>query len=462
MTRLRLASSGSIRQRLILQLLVLVAVLSWVLYLSVRTVAGSAVETTQDAILGSATIAIAEELRGGDDGVAIDIPYTAFSMLGATGEDRVFYRILVDGATVTGYEDLPLSDEPLGGLTPKFYTRSYQSDTVRIAAVERSVIVGSKPVRVEVIVAQTRSAQDAIVAQMANRAAALGLGFFAVAALLSLLTARSVLQPVKNLAEAVGRRGPQDLRPVERPVPSELAPLVAALNQFIARLSGALFRTETFITEAAHHIRTPLATLRAQAEIALRQSQDEAARAAIRGMIRSVDDSARSVGQLLDHAAVVYRTDQRTDEEIDLAALTRDMVAAFGPAADLREISFDLSLPDQPVTMTADRLLLESAIRNLLDNAVKYSALEGLISVSLLVEGGEARLSVRDRGRGLSGARSAALTGRFRRGTNVADVIGSGLGLTIVREVATAHGGEFKLTEREGGGACADLSLPLA
>jgi two-component system sensor histidine kinase TctE len=465
MKRLWFASSGSIRQRLILQLLVLVAVLSWVLYLSVKTVAGSAVETTQDAILGSATIAIAEELRGGEDGVDVDIPYTAFSMLGATGEDRVFYRIIIDGATVTGYDDLPLAEEPLGGLSPVFYTRNYQSETVRIAAVERSVLVGNRPARVEVIVGQTRSAQDAIVAQMANRAAALGLGFFAIAAVLSLLTARSVLQPVRNLTEAVGRRGPQDLRPVERPVPSELAPLVTALNQFIARLSGALTRTETFIAEAAHHIRTPLATLRAQAEITLRQSPDEATRASLRAMIRSVDDSARSVGQLLDHAAVVYRTDQRTEEEIDLVALTRDIVAAFGPAADLRDIGFDLSLPEAPIVMTADRLLLESAIRNLLDNAVKYSALEGRISVGLALEGeggaGLVRLKVCDRGRGLSGTRSSTLTGRFRRGSNVADVVGSGLGLTIVREVAIAHGGDFRLTERDGGGACADLSLPL-
>lgn len=465
MIRPKSDSSGSIRQRLILQLLVLVAVLSWMLYLSVKTVAGAAVETTQDAILGSATIAIAEELRGGEDGVAVDIPYTAFSMLGATGEDRVFYRIAIDGTTVTGYEDLPLPEGPFGGLAPVFYTRSYQGDSVRIAAVERSVLVGSRPARVEVIVAQTRSAQDAIVALTANRAAALGLGFFAISALLSLLTARSVLRPVRNLTEAVGRRGPQDLRPVERPVPSELLPLVTALNQFIARLSGALFRTETFIAEAAHHIRTPLATLRAQAEIALRQSPDEETRMTLRSMIRSVDDSARSVGQLLDHAAVVYRTDQRTEEAIDLAALTRDVVAAFGPAAELRDIEFDLSLPNGPVVLTADRLLIESAIRNLIDNAVKYSALEGRIEVALGLENADgqrlARLRVCDRGRGLSGARSSALTGRFRRGSNVSDVVGSGLGLTIVREVAVAHGGDFRLSEREGGGACADLSLPL-
>ena len=68
----------------------------------------------------------------------MDIPYTAFSMLGATGEDRVFYRIIIDGVTVTGYEDLPLAEEPLGGLSPVFYNRSYQSEAVRIAAVERS------------------------------------------------------------------------------------------------------------------------------------------------------------------------------------------------------------------------------------------------------------------------------------------------------------------------------------
>lgn len=455
-------TGGSIRRRLVVQLLSIAAVLSALLYLSVRSVAGTAVETTQDRILGAATIAIAEEMRGGEDGIYIDIPYNAFSMLGSIGEDRVFYRILLDEETVTGYPDLPMPEAAPEGLEPIYYTRPFQDTTVRIAAVERAILVGGRAVEVRILVAQTQSAKQSIVAQMANRAALLGLGFFGVAAAMSILSARSVLQPVNRLAEAVGRRGPQDLRPVVRRVPEELLPLVRSLNGFMGRLRAALTRTETFIAEAAHHIRTPLATLRTQAEVALRSSEDEPTRNRLRAMIRAVDDSARSASQLLDHAAVVYRTDQRTDEALDLVALTRGIAEGFGPAAEIRDIDIRLDLPGAPVPIVADRLLLESALRNLVDNAVKYSAPETSIEISLRQDGGRAVLKVADRGRGLSGASQSDLTERFRRGPNTADVVGSGLGLTIVRDVARAQNGQFDLTQREGGGVCAVLSLPLS
>jgi two-component system sensor histidine kinase TctE len=457
-----LPQAGSIRRRLIWQMLAVAAVLSALLYLSVRTVADAAVETTQDRILGAAVIAIAEELRGGRDGVEIDIPYAAFSMLGAVGNDRIFYRILVNGETVTGYDDLPLSNAPAQGLTPQFYSRSFRGEEVRIAAVERAVLVDRRPVAVWVLVAHTQTARAATVASLANRAALLGLGFFVVAALLSLVTAGSVMRPVRLLAQAVARRGPQDLRAVEHPVPTELVPLVASLNDFIARLSAALARTETFIAEAAHHIRTPLATLRARSEIALQQSADEPTRAALRTVIRAADDSARSAGQLLDHAAVIYRSDQRADETIELGRLVADVSEAMRPAAELRDIALKLAPGSVPARIVADRLLVENAIRNLLDNAIKYSEPDGVVEIGLEAKGGQAVLSFRDRGRGLAGASEAGLSRRFRRGSNVEDVVGSGLGLTIVREVARAHGGAFTLREREGGGACAELSLPLA
>lgn len=453
--------AGSIRRQLVLQLLAVAALLSGLLYLSVRSVADTAVETTQDSILGAATLAIAEELRGGPDGIEIDIPYSAFSMLGAVGDDRIFYRIVVNGDTVTGYDDLPAPQSAAMGLDPVFYSQSYQGAQVRIAAAERSVLVDGRQVSVLVLVAQTRVSKEQIVASLANRATLLGLGFFILAALLSIVTARSVLQPLNRLAEAVGRRGPQDLRPVTHPVPTEIGPLMEALNGFIARLSGALSRTETFIAEAAHYIRTPLATLRAQSEIALRQTSDPATRDSLRTIIRSADDTARSAAQLLDHAAVIYRTDQRTEEAIDLGQLTADVADSYRPTAELRDIAIALDLPDISVELFADRLLVESAIRNLLDNAVKYSDPETQVDISLSVEGRTARLRFADRGRGLAGASDRQLAGRFRRGPNVEDVVGSGLGLTIVREVARAHGGAFSLNQRSGGGACAILSLPL-
>ncbi|MFT5744093.1 MAG: two-component system sensor histidine kinase TctE [Paracoccaceae bacterium] len=456
------ATSPSIRQRLVLQLVVVAALLSGLLYLSVRTVADAAVETTQDSILGAATTTIADELRGGEDGIEVDIPYTAFSMLGAIGQDRVFYRIMVGDQTVTGYDDLPAPDGTASGLEPRYYSRPFRDVDLRIAAVSRTVLVQGRAVEAVIIVGQTRQGQAAIVANMANRAAALGLGFFVVATLLSILTAGTVLRPINRLAEAVGRRGPQDLRPIHRDAPRELAPFVTALNGFITRLGGALSRTETFIAEAAHHIRTPLATVRAQAEIALRQTNDDATRTALRSVVRAVDASARSAGQLLDHATVVYRTDQRTDERLDLGALTRNIARAFEPTADLREIVIALDVPVDPVQVTGDRLLLESALRNLVDNAIKYADPETQVDIALKLDSGRAEILVCDRGRGLSGVQAQALTKRFQRGENVGDVVGSGLGLTIVNEVAQAAGGSFDIVNRKGGGACATLQLPLS
>jgi len=451
----------SIRRRLVLQLLIVAAVLAVLLYFSIRTVADDAVETTQDSILGAATMAIADQLRGADEGVEIDIPYSAFSMLSSISQDRVFYRIVVGGETITGYPDLPDPPQGTSLLSPVYFSSPFRDTDVRIAAVERAVLVERSSVPVLVMVAQTRQGQAAIVASMANRAAALGLGFFAVAAILSLLTASSVLKPLHRLAGSVGRRGPQDLRPVTGSTPAELVPFVLSLNGFISRLRAALTRTETFIAEAAHHIRTPLSTVRAQAEIALRQTDDAETRATLHKMIRAVEDSARSASQLLDHATVVYRTDQRDDARIDLRTLVQDVARMSDPTADLRDITLDVTVPDIAVEIQGDRLLIESALRNLVDNSIKYTLADGLIGIALTVESGRADIIVTDTGRGLSGATAKELTERFRRGANVADVVGSGLGLTIVAEVAAAHDGAFTLADRKGGGACARLSLPL-
>ena len=446
-----------------LQLLALAAVLAILLYIIVRTVAGDAARETLDGVLGAATLAIADELRGGDGGLTIDLPHEAFAILGSISEDRIFYRILTAGGTLTGYDDLPPPDAAdVAGLSqPYFYTLPYRDTEVRIAALRRTVLVQDRPMPVTVMVAQTRSGQEAVAAQVANRAAALGLGVFVLAAVLSLITTSSALRPIDRLAEAVGRRGPRDLRAVDHPAPAELLPLVLALNGFIARLRAALSRTETFITEAAHHIRTPLATVRARAEIALRRAETEEARETLRAVIRAVEESARSASQLLDHATVVYRTDRQARAPVDLPALLTGIELSFGPTAELKDLTLITEAEALP-PIPGDRLLIEAALRNLVDNAVKYSPPESEITLALSREADMACISVRDRGRGLSGSDQSSLTRRFGRGENVGDIVGSGLGLTIVEEVAVAHGGLFSIEEREGGGTCAALYLPLA
>lgn len=452
--------NGSLRAKLVVQLLGVAAVLAVALYFTVRSTADRAAEAAQDAILGAATTSIAEQLRATDDAIEVDLAYATFSMLGAMGQDRLFYRIDIAGETVTGYGDLPRPEVMPASLAPAFYTSPYLDTELRIAAVARSIVVGKGPVPVLVLIGQTRQGQAAIADSLANRAALIGVGFFVLAVPLSLLSAGSVFNPINRLAEAVGRRGPRDLRPVRHPTPRELAPLVAALNGFVARLRGALSQTETFIAEAAHHIRTPLSTVRTEAEIALRQSDDEATRVRLRSMIRGVEASARSASQLLDHAMVLYRSDQLESVEVDLSAVVRNVARAFEPTAELREVSLVVVGGDLPMLTRGDPLLIESALRNLVDNAIKYSGPETVVRIALSREHGMVRVTVADQGRGLSGAGLAELAQRFTRGGNVGEVVGSGLGLTIVTEVVQALGGQFDLQELETGGTCASLSLP--
>ena len=452
----------SLRRRLIVQLIVLSAVLAVALYFAVRLAADRASQATLDGLLGAATSTIAEELRSVEGGAELDLSPGTFSMLGAMGEERIFHRIDINALPVTGYGDLPLPPETPTALDPVFYDAHYRDADLRLVAVARSLIIENRATPVLVIVGQTRDGQRAIAQVLANRAALIGLGVFLIAVPLSLIGARALFRPIGRLAEAVGRRGGHDLRPVRHPAPAELMPLVEQLNAFIARLRLTLSQTETFIAEAAHHIRTPLATLRSEAEMALRQAGDEPTRIRLRGMIRATEESARSANQLLDHATVLFRADQRALDRVELGGMVAALAERFRPTTDLKDMALSLSLPAQRLEVTGDAVLIEAALRNLIDNAVKYSPDESEVHIALEPAGQQARLTVRDQGRGLGGETLETLSQRFRRGANVGGVVGSGLGLTIVAETMATMGGRFELTEHEEGGTCATLWFPLS
>lgn len=449
--------AASLRQRLALQWVALALLLSLALFFAVRLTAERTSRAAADAVLNAALLAISDTIRAQDEGLEIDLPYASFSMLGAMGNERVFYRIALDGVPVTGYDDLPLPPDPDRAGT-QFYSAEYRDAGLRLAALSRTLLLDGRGQRLSVILGQTRYGQAAIARTTARNAAALGLGFLALALPLALWAAGAALRPVERLAEAVGRRGAHDLRPVRHPAPRELLPLVAALNGLIARLRATLSGAEKFILEAAHRIRTPLSLVRTEAEIALREAETEAARDRLRRMLRAIGESSRSANQILDHAMVLYRAERPEDGPFDLARLTAGVVAGFEAVAGMRDIDLRVSGLGAPVMMRGDARMVEVALRNLLDNAVKYSHSEAEVALALTVADGHARLEIRDHGRGLAGARIGT---RFQRGDNVGDVVGSGLGLTIVDEAARAHGGHFTLTPAPGGGTCACLSLPL-
>jgi len=451
---------GSIRRRLFFQLVGVAALLSLAFFLVVRVLAEQAAEGTQDDILSASATAIADSLHSEDRGVTLELPYSALSMLATINDDRVFYRVVANQETLTGYDDLPLPEALPRIGTPVFATFPYRGEPVRAVSVIRPVGPATDITEVIVTVAQTRAGLAAISRRITTTATGIGLGFFLLATVLSLWAANTALAPIARITGSVTRRGPKELRPVVADPPTELVPLVNALNSFMARLRASLYQTENFITEAAHRVRTPLATVRAQAEVTYRKLNKPEHKKAIREMIRAIDESARSAGQMLDHAMVTFRADSLTRDRLDLNALMAEVCDRLAPTADLKDITIHRVTSEGPAMFEGDGILVQAALQNILDNAIKYSSEDKEIVVSVTVSD-MLYLSVTDQGRGFGDVDKASLTLRFTRGTNVEGIVGSGLGLTIADEVGRAHGGRLEITQNpEGAGACVSLILP--
>ncbi|WIY25841.1 sensor histidine kinase [Parasedimentitalea psychrophila] len=456
-----LPTSGSLRRRLTLQLVGSAAVLATLLFFVVLAFARDVAQQTHDSILLASATSIMDSVSVQADAVTVDLPYAALSMLGNVSNDRVFYSVSMRGQLLTGYDDLPISGQMLRSGQSAFDTLSYKGDSIRMVTLSRRLSLNGAPADILITVAQTREGQAAQLAQLSRSALQLGLGFFLVATILAIWTAQSSIRPLNQLTAAVSRRGPKDLRPVRRPVPSEMIPLVLSLNQFIARLRVSLTRSEDFIAEAAHRVRTPLATVRAQAEITLLRVEKPENRASLREMIRAIDESSRAAGQLLDHAMVTFRIDSLERKAIDLAELAKDLVDRLQPIAELKDIDLSFTGSHCPA-ITGDAILVQNAVRNILDNAIKYSPSDRAIQVTTRQTTSAIVIQVEDQAGGFAGMDTEALTHRFTRGDNAVGTVGSGLGLTIAREVVEAHGGTLLIeTNKSRTGACVSLCFPL-
>lgn len=448
--------SGSLGTRLTLMLIGGAAILAVLLFFTVRNYAVQVAQQGQDNILEASITSILDAAAIRDGVVEVDIPYAAFSMLSTPADDRVFYAIFQDGVFLSGYEDLtflPTSASDEGS----FRMGQIRGADVRQVSARRTLIGAEARVEIQIVLAQTQDALSETLDQISRNAALFGIGFFALVAGLSLWATTSTIGQLNRLTTSVTRRGPQDLSPFQKPVPREMAPLVSSLNSLMGRLDQSLSQSEDFIAEAAHRVRTPLATVRSYAEATLQRVDREENRDAMRSMIKAIDESSRAAGQLLDHAMITFRADHLEREQIDLVELVRELVQRLTPIAEMRDLTLRLT-GDEGVPYAGDPILLQNAVRNLIDNAMKYAPPDSIIDVNVTADP-EPVISVSDLGPGFPAAEIETLTARFQRGQNAGDTIGSGLGLTIVKDVAAAHGGSVVLSNRREGGACVTVSL---
>jgi two-component system, OmpR family, sensor histidine kinase TctE len=432
------------------------AVLALILFFAVRNYAVQVAQQGQDTILDASVTSMLDAATIQDGTVELDLPYAAFSMLATSADDRVFYAILRDGKFLSGYEDLATAGNFLPD-SPVFQTSQIRGAPVRTISASRTLIGANERVDVQIFLAQTQDALSETLDQISRNAALLGVGFFTLAAVLSFWATSATIGQLGKLTTSVTRRGPQDLRPFTKPVPREMVPLVSSLNSLVGRLDQSLTQSEDFIAEAAHRVRTPLATVRSYAEATLQRVDKEENREAMRSMIKAIDESSRAAGQLLDHAMITFRADHLERDAIDLTELVSDLAQRLAPIAEMKDLSIALR-GDPHVPYSGDPVLLQNAVRNLIDNAMKYGPAES--SIEITVSGKpKPQIMVCDHGPGFPENEIETLTTRFQRGANATDSIGSGLGLTIAQDVAMAHGGGIHLENRLEGGACVTLSL---
>ncbi|MEW5891656.1 MAG: ATP-binding protein [Pseudomonadota bacterium] len=270
-----------------------------------------------------------------------------------------------------------------------------------------------------------------------------------VLALLIWLAVRQGLRPLDALAAEVAAREPGNLTPIEIGAnPAETRPLIERLNALLARLGRSLEQERRFTADAAHELRTPLAGIRAQAQVALGAADAAERERALHHAIAGCDRATHLVEQLLTLARIDAAT-QMPGETVALRELARDVLAELAPMALAKGIALELAEGEEQ-HVAGHSAWLRILLRNLLDNAVRYSAQGDSVRVEIGREHGLAALWVVDTGPGIPEAERARVRERFHRVLGSGET-GSGLGLSIVQRIAEVHGAQLRLLPGEGG-----------
>jgi len=268
------------------------------------------------------------------------------------------------------------------------------------------------------------------------------------------------LLPLRHLSEALGQRRPEALESVVlQDVPAEMQPLVQALNGLFGRIERMLESERRFTADAAHELRTPIAAIRAQAQVALGAGADEAQRQhALQATLAGCDRATHLVEQLLTLARLEAAPAGATDG-VDLGGLARRVLAELAPGALLRHQQLELDV-GAPCRVTGNDMLLGVLLRNLVDNALRYSPDGATVQVCVTQEAGRPVLRVEDSGAGMTAQEMGRLGERFYRVPGHAQP-GSGLGWSIIRRIAQVCGAQVETASSARlGGLAVSVSWP--
>ena len=434
---------------LLLPLALLAALDLWITYRDARQ---TATLVQQRMLLGAARM-IGQQIEIQDGQPNVVLPPAALELFASPYADRVYYRITrAGGELLLGYPELPTPPQPPAPDEAVYFDTWQNQQAVHAVAFSQPVLSAPTQTTLLIEVAQTLVGRDALAGEIWRTALWRQLGLLTGVALLLGLGLRRGLRPVTGLRDQVLARQPGTLEPLpSRHLPTELAPLADAMNDYATRLDHHMSAHSRFIADASHQLRTPLTVLNTQLVFALRQSDEAARQEALHAAQTTLQHGMRLVQQLLTYS-VAEASQGRCDEQgpIDLGQTAREVLEQLALLAAQRDIDLGFEAegtegpPGQHFMVTGSARLLHELCANLIDNALRYTPPGGAVTLRLRRAAGQVLLEVEDNGPGIPPEQREQVFERFFRLDN-RQSDGCGLGLAIVREIAQAHGARVHL-----------------
>lgn len=458
-------TSYSLRRLFLFRLLVFLVPLALAALLGAYLVTLHYANAAFDRSLARRVYALADQIEVVRGKVVVDLPQSAHNILEFDPTDILYFRVIGPmGEHLAGSLELPLppsaQHKEIGYLG--YFDARVDDNKVRVAAYTLSLkgtrAKGSVMVLAgETTAKRTRLADEILFTVLLPVIAVVGLMIYAIS-----LAVDMSLKPVHAIRQAIARRGPHDLEPIElHDLPAEIEPLLAEMNRLMADLRVLHDSRQQFLADSAHQLRTPLANMRAQIELAIRSVRDEGSRQVLGGLLASLDRQSRLVKQLLALSRAENAMADTMRDEIRLDEMARSVAGEWVPRALERGIEFAFESADGPVRMFGNVHALTEALANLLDNALRYCRSGDQVTVRVYADNGRACLAVSDTGPGVPQTALAKLFERFYRVPG-SQAEGCGLGLAIVRQVATAYEGEASVSNRQEGGLEVSMCFPRA
>ncbi|MFN9766719.1 MAG: sensor histidine kinase [Pseudomonadota bacterium] len=413
------------------------------------------------AIASNATAPV----RTSEAALRLEIERSATALLRGSEDTERWFQVLGSrGQLLAGSGTLSVPEPGVGADgTVRFRDDKVAEEAVRVAWLW--LAAGDDPDNDALVqVAETLEPRQRLATEIIKGVLLPQFAILPLAVMLVWLALTRGIRPLEELQRRIRRRESSDLSPIpERGVPDEVAPLVRSINDLLQRLDKSVATQRHFLADAAHQLKTPLAGLRTQAELAAREidggrGDPAAMKHSLRQIALSSQRAAHMVNQLLAMARAEDSGERLRRQWVDLGAVTRAVVRDFVPRAIERRIDLGYEGPEGvPATtgtdpggarVLAEPVLLGEMVRNLVDNALRYTPEGGVVTARVLPEpGGQAGvLQVEDTGPGIPPAERELVFQPFYRSIE-APVDGSGLGLAIVMEVAQRHGASVSLAD---------------